>query len=228
MMPVNTNAQNIIGSHAAASQIAFGAAVISAASGTLKSTLNTVDNVLGIAMNDEVEKTIDGFWSLYDALPVVTRGAARAWVTSNEATKEDILAGDFLEVAILGGGAVTQPIGVLQQMGAESGTCTGAVRELRTVARAIDDCVLSDIEPVAADVSVGDTTVTLTAGNITNLDLSVGDYILMEDIDGDCMINRVESLTATVITLLIASTVAMVATDSDPVHKLHQVEVELV
>ena len=228
MMPVNVNAQNIIGSHAATSQIAFGAVVEYAANGRLRSTKGTVDNIVGITMNDEVEKTIDGFYAQYDQIAVVTRGAARAWVTSNESTKEDIRIGDFLEVAIIADGSPTQPIGVLQQMGAESGTCSGAVRELRTVARAIDDETMTDIEPVSADVSVGDTTVTLLAADITNLDLSIGDYILLEDIDGDAMINRVVSTTATVITILIPSTVAMVATDNDPIHKLHQVEVELI
>lgn len=228
MYPVNVNPQNIIGSHAAASQIAFGAAVISAAAGTVKSTLNTVDNVLGIAVNDEVEKTVDGFYAQYDQIPIVTRGACRAWITSNESGKEDILAGDFLEVAILGGGAITLPIGVLQQMGAESGTCTGAVRELRSMARAIDDATLFDTEPVAADVAVGDTTVTLTAGNMTALDLSIGDYILLEDLDGQAMINKVASLTSTVVTLVIPSTVVLTAAvDLDEIHKLTQVEVEL-
>ena len=58
MMPVNVNAQNIAGSHAAASQIAFGAVVMTAAAGTVKSTLGTMDNIFGVAMNDEVEKTV--------------------------------------------------------------------------------------------------------------------------------------------------------------------------
>lgn len=229
MYPVNINAQNISGSHAAASQIAFGAVVQSAAVGTVKSTLNTVDNIFGIAMNDEVEKTVDGFYSQYDTVPIVTSGPARAWVTSNETTKEDILAGDYLEVALVGNsGSNTLPVGALQQMGAETGTCTGAIRELRSVARALDDVTLSDIEPVASNVTIGDTEVTMSAGNMTNLDLSNGDYILLEDINGNVMINRVKSTTSTVITLQIASTVGMLSASSDPIHKLHQVEVELI
>jgi hypothetical protein len=227
MMPVNVNPQNIIGSHAAASQIAFGAAVMSAAVGTVKSTLNTVDNVLGIAVNDEVEKTVDGFYALYDMIPIVTRGPCRAWVTSNESTKEDILAGDFLEVAILGGGAITLPIGVLQQMDAEGGTPSGAARQLRSVARAIDDATLFDTEPIAGDVAVGDTTVTMTAGNLTLLDLSIGDYILLEDLNGQAMINKVKTLTSTVIGLVIPSTVVLTSGDNDEIHHLVQVEVEL-
>ncbi|MGC9445315.1 MAG: hypothetical protein ACP5E9_10390, partial [Candidatus Methanospirareceae archaeon] len=106
-------------------------------------------------------------------------------------------------------------------------TCTGAVREVGSLARALEDVTLTDIEPVASDVSVGDTSVTLSEANMTNLGLAVGDYIVLENADGDAMINRVEALTSTVITLQLASTVALVANDSDPVHKLHQVEVLL-
>jgi hypothetical protein len=224
MKPVNVNATDILGELAAASQIAFGAAVIHAAAGTIKSTLNTVDNVIGIAGDDNVEKTIDGFYSQYDMVPVVRGGRNRLWITSNEAAKEDIEAGDFLEVAILGGGGVAQPIGAFQQMGAEGGTCTGAVRELRSVAQALESMTMTDIEPVAVAVAVGDTTITMASGDMTNLDLAAGDYILLEDHDGDAMINRVKSVTSTVITLQIASTVALADTTDDDIHKLHQVE----
>ena len=55
-----------------------------------------------------------------------------------------------------------------------------------------------------------------------------GDYILMEDHDGNTMMNRVVSTTATVITLQIASTVAMSDTTDDDIHKLHQVEAILI
>ena len=102
------------------------------------------------------------------------------------------------------------------------------MRELRTVARAIDDVTLTDIESVSVNLAVGGTTVTLSAGDMTKLDLSIGDYILLEDKSAQAMINRVESLTSTVITLVIPSTVALDSVQGDPVHKLHQVEVELI
>ena len=226
MMPVNVNAQNISGSHAAASQIAFGAVVISAAVGTIKSTLATVDNVFGIAMNDEVEHTVDGFYAQYDQVPVVTRGPARAWVTSANASAENILVGDFLECVVKNAGAYTRPTGVLAEMGAATGTGSGAVRELRSVARALDDATLFDVEPLSAELSAGSQTATLTTGNISNLDLSIGDYLLIEDLSGSGEINRVTGTTATTISLLIPS-VATYAI-ADVVHKLVQVEVELI
>lgn len=228
MKPVNVNAFDVLGEMAAASQIAFGAAVMYAADKTIKSTLNTVHNILGIAQDDLAEKTIDGFYSQYDAVPIIPGGRCRVWVTSNEATKEDLVAGDYLEIAILGGGSNTLPVGAFQQMGAESGSCTGAVREIGSVARAVESVTLSDIEAVGSAVAIGDTTITMAAGDMTNLDLVAGDYILMEDDGANCMINRVESVTGTVITLQIASTVAQADTTNDDVHKLHQVEAILI
>lgn len=228
MDPVNVNAFDVIGEMAAASQIAFGAAVMYAAVGTIKSTLNTVHNVLGIAQDEMVEQTIDGFYSQYDAVPVIPSGRCRMWVTSNEDAKEDIEAGDYLEIAILGGGSNTLPVGVLQQMGADGGSCTGAVREIESVAKALESVTLTDVEPVGSAVSIGDTAITMAAGDMTKLDLAAGDYILMEDHDGNCMVNRVKSVTSTVITLQIASTVAQASTTDDDVHKLHQVEAILI
>jgi len=227
MKPVDVNATDILGELVAASQIAFGAAVLHAAAGTIKSTLNTVDNVIGIAVDDNVEKTIDGFYSQYDVVPVIPGGRCRMWVTSNEVSKEDIAAGDYLEVAILGGGSNTLPVGVFQQMGAESDTCTGAVRELRSVAKALESVTLSNIEPIGSALIVGATTVTMDATKMTALDLSAGDYVLLEDHDGNAMINRVKAAASASFTLQIASTVAMNSTTNDDVHKLHQVEAML-
>lgn len=224
MKPVSINPQDILGDMAAYSQIAFGAAVMRYAAGTVKSTRDLTDaNILGIAADDMVEKTVDGFYSAYDPVPIITAGRARIWITPNHSTAEDVVAGDYLEIADIGGTNIL-PVGAFQAMGAEDGSKTADVREVETLARALEDVDLIDIEPVASDVAVGDTTVTLSSANMTNLDLDDGDYILLEDISGQCMINRVASVTSTVITLQIASTVAMVATDSDPVHKLAQVE----
>ena len=224
MKPVDVNASDILGELVAASQIAFGAAVIQAAAGTIKSTLNTVHNVIGIAADDNVEKTVDGFYSQYDVVPVIPGGRCRVWVTSNEATKEDIAAGDYLEIAILGGGSNALPVGVFQQMGADGGTCAGAVRQIESTMQALESVTLTDIEPVGSAVAVGDTTITMDSADMTSLDLAAGDYILQEDDGGNCMINRVKSVTSTVITLQLASTVAQLDTTNDDIHKLHQVE----
>jgi len=222
MKPVNVNAFDIIGPMAAAGQIAFGAAVMRAAAGTVKGVQDIVHNILGIADWDLVEKDEDGFYALYDMVPIIARGRARVWVTSNETTKEALEAGDYLEIADLGG-TNALPVGAFQQMSAETGTCTGAVREVGSLARAVEDNALSDIIVVAADLAIGGVTVTVADSSL----FTIGDYIVLEDVDGNAMINRVADIpTSTTITLQLASTVAL-ANATDYVHILHQVEVML-
>ena len=228
MEPVIVNAFDIQGEHVAASKIAFGAACAYAAAGTIQATIDIAvsQNLIGIAIDDMVERDEDGFYSQYDVVPLVTAGRCRVWVTPNHTTAEDIIAGDYLEIADLGG-TNALPVGVFQEMDGEGGSGAGTVRQATSVARALEDCDLKNIVSIASTVAVGDTTVTLTSGDMTTLDLAAGDYILLEDDSGNCMINRVKSVTSTVITLQIASTVAMSDTTNDEVHKLGQVEVML-
>ena len=227
MKPVAINPFDRLGSMAAASTIAFGAAVAYKAAGTIQATIDTAvsDNLLGIADDDKVEKSEPGFYSAYDAVPLITAGRCRVWVTPNNVSAEDIIAGDYLEIADLGG-TNALPVGVFQEMGAE-GSATGTVREALSNARALQDVGLTNIEPVGSAVVVGDTTITMDAAKMTALDLAAGDYVLLEDHDGNCMINRVASVTATTFTVQIASTVAMNSTTNDDVHKLAQCEVML-
>lgn len=222
MKPVKVNAMATIGNMAAASTIAFGAAVAYAASGTVKSTIDidVSQNLLGIADWDLVEKDEDGFYSQYDMVPIISAGRCRVWATSNEAAKEDVLAGDYLEVADIGG-TNSLPCGVLQQMGAESGTCTGAVREDESIARALQDVTLTDIEPA----TLSGKTLTLLAADIVKLDLAVGDYVLLEDASHEAEINRVAALPTTTTVALQFTPSAITAVDT--LHKLHQVEVLL-
>lgn len=228
MKPVNVNAFDVIGDMAAASNIAFGAAVAYAAAKTVQATKDIAvsQNIIGIADWDLVEKAEDGFYSQYDLVPIITAGRCRAWVTPTHTTAESIAAGAYLEIADIGG-TNAQPIGVLQQMGAEDGSATPTVREDETIARALEDVSMTDPKIVAAETAIGSKTITLSEANLTALALSVGDYILLENLDGDAMINRVAALTATTITLQIASTV-LLENATDYVHKLMQCEVMLI
>ena len=228
MKPVNVNAFDIQGEHIAASLIAFGAACAYKAAGTIQGTIDIAvsQNLIGIADDDNVEKTEDGFYSQYDIVPLITAGRCRVWVTPNHNAAITIEAGDYLEVADIGG-TNALPLGVLQEMGGEGGSGTGAVREATSIARTLEDITLKKIEIVGADVAVGATTVTMDATKMTALDLSAGDYILLEDVTDQCMINRVKSVTSTAITLQVASTVALASGDSDMIHKLGQVEAML-
>lgn len=224
MDPVNVNAFDIIGGHAAEGVIAFGAAVYRSGAAKVKGSLctGTLYNMLAIADWDMEEKTIDGFYSQYDSPPLITAGRCRVWVTPNNTSSADIVAGDYLDLADLGS-ANLLPVGVFE----ESGTKAGGTKVATSLARALEDADLLDAEVVAADVAIGDTTVTMTAsGLIANL--AAGDYILLEDIADQCEINRVKSVDSTTqITLEKAATAAIVNGDSDLVHKLTQCEVRL-
>lgn len=226
MMPVSINPQNIIGSHAAASQIAFGAVVQTAAAGTVQSVVEPLGNIAGVVVNDNVEKTVDGFYAQYDMVPIITGGTCRAWVIANHAAHEDIALGDFLECAVGAASTFTRPMGILQAMDAETGAKTADIRQLVSVAQALDDATLFDAEPLSVELSAGSQTATLIAGNITNLALSVGDYVMFEDLNGSAEINRVTATTSTTISLLIPS--VGVYAIADVVHRMVQVEVNLI
>jgi len=223
MKPVDINAFDILGDMPAASILAFGAAATYAAAGTVKGTVCTAAayDILGIAVDDNVEKTVDGFYSAYDMVPLVTAGRCRVWITPNNTTAVDIKAGDYLDLAVLGG-SNTLPVGVFE----ESGSQAGETRLTSSLARALEDVDLVN-NVVPTTVAVGATSITLSTANMTTLDLSVGDYIILEDLSAGVQVNRVKALTTTVITLQIASTVAVTSGDSDTVGKLVQGEVML-
>lgn len=224
MDPVNVDALNIDGEMAAAGLIAFGAAVCRSAVGTLKGAPNTTageENMLGIAVDDMIEKTEEGFYSQYDLVPKITVGTARVWVTPDD-DDASIVAGDFLTLKVLGGGSNTLPVGVF----AEAGNGAGEVKTLNSSAVALEDVTLSSAANyilVAADLAVGGVTVTIADSS----KFSVGDYIVLEDLDGNAMMNRVSAIpSTTTITLQIASTVAL-ANATDYVHILAQCVVKL-
>ena len=225
MDPVNVNAFDILGEMAAAGKIAFGAAVCYSAAGTIKGAPNTTageENLLGIADWDLVEKDEDGFYSVYDVVPIITAGRCRVWVTPYD-DDASIIAGDYLNLKVLCAGSNTLPVGVF----AEAGDGAGAVKQLNSTARALEDVALSSAANyivVAADLAVGGVTVTVADSSI----FTVGDYIVLEDLDGNAMINRVSALpSSTTLTLQIASTVAL-ANATDYVHILAQCEVMLI
>ena len=224
MKPVNVNAFDIIGDMAAAGLIAFGAASCRSAAGTVKGAPNSAageENLLGIAVEAMVEKDEEGFYSQYDLVPLATAGRVRVWVTPDD-DDAGIVAGDYLNLKILGGNSNTLPVGVF----AEAGDGAGAVKQLNSTARALEDVALSSAANyiiVAAALAIGGTTVTIAdSGKFT-----VGDYIVLEDITGNAMINRVKAIpTSTTITLQLASTVAL-EDATDYVHILAQREVLL-
>jgi len=228
MKPVNISALGSIGDMAAAGLIAFGAAVCYSAAGKVKGTPNSTageENILAIADWDLVEKDEDGFYSEYDPVPLIPGGIARVWVTPDD-DDASIVAGDYLNLKVLGDGSNTLPVGVF----AEAGDGAGETKQLNSTARALEDVTLSSAANyivVGADVAVGATSVTVADSSL----FTVGDYILLEDITGgggtDCMMNRVSAIPdSTHITLQLANIVAL-ANATDYVHILAQCKVML-
>jgi hypothetical protein len=230
MNPVKVNTFDILGDHAADGVIAFGAAVYRSGAKTVKAFPcdAAASNMIGIADDDLVEKTVDGFYAKYDAVPLITAGRCRVLVTPNHATAVDLNAGENLEIAVLGSSSNTLPVGVFEAAGGAAPTVRTAV----TLARLMEDIDLLNAEVVAADVNPGDTTVTMTASGLID-DLGVGDYILLENISGAIAngveINRVKAKnSSTEIELMIAATAIIENSASDLVHKLTQAEVMLI
>jgi len=221
MKPVKTGTSGPQKSFIAASQIPFGALVVRAGANTVKAATAADDEcILGVAVDDQVQHSVDGFYAAGDVVPIIISGTARLWTRG---VSVSLIAGDFVEVASVGGGSTTIPHGIVE----EAGSAAGETYTVTTVAKLMEDLTIGagGGKAVASNVSVGDTTVTLSGADMTALNLSVGDYILMDDNGGNAAVNRVKSKTATVITLVQPATVAMTAAGgSDLVYKMYQAE----
>jgi len=205
----------------AAGIIPFGAAVVYSAAGTVTAAITANDNdILGFADMNEVEKTVPGFYATYDPVDIIVGGGIlQAWVIAN-GSAINVQAGDYLDVAGLGDGSSTSH-GILE----ESGSTAGGTRLDSSVVKAVESKTMgSDSYQVPDTVAIADTTVTLSAAEVTALDLADGGYILLEDLNGDLQVNRRKTSTSTVITLEKASTVALTSGDSDLVTKMFQVQ----
>lgn len=226
---IRTTNSKSVGSWPAASAIVFGAAI---AGSTLTQDAETVapataqTSILGLADKRKFvpKGGYDGRYEQYDPVPVVGE-EGMALVTPNGANV-NIDFGDFLEVAALGDGS-TSAHGILEEAGSNAGT----VFTIATVAKALEAVTMGSgkYKVPASDVAVGATSITMTDGDpITNMGLSAGDFILLEDLDGACQVNKVAAVTATVITLAWPSTVALTVSDNDLVTRLFPCKVKLI
>jgi hypothetical protein len=209
--------------------LGFGVALVRSAANTVKGAMTgDTDAVTGFSVEpaDQVELDEDGFYQavndagVTDPLRVARGGVINALVIAKNS--EDIVEGDYLEVAPVGDESCY--IGVLN----EAGSNAGETKTTHSKARALEDQAMGAASYKSPSVSVatGDKTITFTAENLTLLDLSEGDYILLEDLNGDGQLNRVKSLTSTVVTLQLASTVALTA-GTDLVRKVFQVKCDI-
>jgi len=225
---IRTTNSYSIGSWAAATPIVFGAAVVGSGLTQDAETLapaTAQTSIIGLADKRKgcPRGAYDGLWETYAPVPVVG-GEGMALVTPN-GSNTNIDFGDFLEVAALGDGS-TSSHGILEEAGSNAGT----VFTIATVAKALEAVTMgsgSYIIP-ASDVAVGATTMTMTDGEAATAGMTAGDYILLEDLSAELQVNKIASLTSTVITLAWPSTVSLVNGDSDLVTKLFPCKVQLI
>lgn len=212
---------------AAGDVIGFGVALIRSAARVCKGSMT--DNEGGIigfsvqpANNVVLDK--DGFYQATNnaGKPDIVRVArTNSIINALVVTKANtsIEDGDFLEAAPLGDASCY--VGVLNEAGSDA----GETPLVTCLAKALEDCTMTNAsyKQPSVGVSVGDSTITFTSGNLTLLNLKEGDYIVLEDVNGDAQLNRVKSKTATIVTLELPSTVALQA-NTDYVYKVFQVK----
>jgi hypothetical protein len=215
-----------LGGWPAAAIIPAGAAVVVSSgvegADTIKAAHNE-EGILGFAAKQIMipRGWYDGFWKIEQDVEVL-QDYAMAWVTPNGAN-DNIVLGDYLEVALLGSGSSVGH-GILE----EASSHTGTTKSLKSVARALESRAMGSksYKIPAATVAVGDTSITMTGTDIATMGITVGDLILLEDITGEYQVNKVASLTATVIGLVMPSTVVL-NNSSDLITRLYQVPVAI-
>ncbi len=191
MKPVNVNAFDVLGAMVANARVPFGCAVRRAGAGLVDIAYDGdgYDAILGIADQDLVEKTVDGFYSQYDPVPLATAGRVRVWVLGHAT---GALEGTFLKSANLG----SPCCGVFD---AES-----ASRSSHSLAKVLEDptgLLHADFGDKVPAGATGSSITMASADVVTAMKLSVGDYISIGNPTNDeAEINRVKSIADAVIT----------------------------
>jgi hypothetical protein len=186
----------------------------------------TQTSILGIAGNRPEGLTkgkYDGFFEQYEQVPIIdTVGYA---LVRNNSGDFNIDVGDFLEVCVCGDGTPGAH-GILEEAGSHDGT----VFTIATVAKALQSVTMGakSYKVPASSVAVGESSATMVAGEIATMGLAVGDYIYIEDDDGNGQVNRVASLTSTVIGFEIPATNVCATGGTDTITRLYHCLVKLV
>ena len=226
---VATTGSNYYVSYPAASRIACGAVVTLSSTTAGSETIAAAEkqtSILGIAGNRPEGLTkgkYDGFFETYEQVPIVDDVGYALVAPNSGATNIDI--GDFLEVGIFGDGTPGAH-GVLEEAGGTDGT----IFTIATVAKALQSVTMGikSYKTPASSVAIGDTSATMVAGEIATMGIAVGDYIYIEDDNGAGMVNRVASLTSTVIGFEIPTTNVCETGGTDTITRLYHCLVKLV
>lgn len=226
---VATTGSNCYVSYPAASRIACGAVVtlssVTAGAETVAAA-QAQTSILGIAGNrpEGLPKgKYDGFFDTYEQVPIIDDIGYALVAPNSGATNIDL--GDFLEVGIFGDGTPGAH-GVLE----EAGSTDGTIFTVATVAKALQSVTMGSksYKTPASSVAIGDTSATMAAGEIATMGIGVGDYILIEDDNGNAHVNRVASLTSTVIGFVLPATNVCETGGTDTITRLYQCLVKLV
>ena len=181
MKPVNVNAFDIRGGFAAGARTPFGALCTRSADGIAKPIITgaTVVDHIGVALDDIVEKTVDGFYSQYDPLPLISAGVVRVWLLGGET----IDGGNYLKApATLG---VAEPLGVLIP------EASVKVKTAKTLAKCVGaDVGDAEYDQTVSSISAKELTIDSEA-HLTSLALSKGDYVVI-DSDEAAEVNRID------------------------------------
>ena len=226
---VAVSGSNCYVSYPAASRIPCGAVVAISSTTAGSETVAAAQaqtSILGIAGNRPEGLTkgkYDGFFEQYEQVPIIDDVGYALVMPNSGDTNIDI--GDFLEVAVCGDGTPGAH-GVLEEAGGTDGT----IFTIATVAKALQSVTMGSksYKTPASSVAIGDTSATMVAGEITTMGIAVGDYILIEDDNGNAQTNRVASLTSTVIGFEIPATNVCETGGTDTITRLYQCLVKLV
>lgn len=221
MKPVIMNATNIAPKFAAGGKIAFGAIVQRSAAGEVKAALaNTAANI-GIAVDDNVTKDVDGFYSNGDAVPIITSGTGRVWMLGGTVSQS----GDFVKLVTTGVvGNDAEYIGICTE------EATATTRTADTLGKIIGDDVgaTDDDQLVETTSAAGQKVITMSAAKMTAIGLVAGDYILVSDLGVGSEVQVVDSVTSTTIICKENLVFTYTAAASTIVFKLVQADIELI
>jgi len=224
-LPTRLASSGLATTFIAGGRIPFGAAVTRSAAGVVVAAFTPDLAILGIAMDDERGHKYDGFYEQYEPVPVVVSGDVRALCCF--ISNADMVAGDYLELGDFSSHGTTQNWGVL----AEAGSAAGEAPVVTAVAQALEDGDFGSAYYLnVADVAAGSATLTLHAGGtLSAFGISVGDYVLIADINGPVEVNRVTATSGTTImSMAIPLTNPYDQSDGDLVYRLWQKKVKLI
>lgn len=226
---VRTANTGTVKSYIAGGRIPFGAAVIRAGAGTVKAAiLENAGNIIGYALEDEVEHTYPGFYEAGEMVPVAISGTVNPLIIAID--DYDLEAGDRLEIADITTGTNTGGLGVL----AESGSHAGETPIATAVAQLLEDLAMKDetYKAPASTPTAGENTISMTPGDMAIMGLHVGDWVLLRDSDGTGVaagqVNRITAMSDDGSTATMAVLIPIAVAAVDYVHAVRQAECQII